>query len=58
MRYSMTPAAHRNFSPLTLPGIERTVSALGAKVAAARAERGWSLAELARRSGVSTGSVH
>ena len=45
-------------TPLTLPDIERTVSALGAKLAAARAERGWSLAELARRAGVSTASVH
>lgn len=44
--------------PLTLPDIERTVSALGAKLALARAERGWSLAELARRAGVSTASVH
>src|ERR1700709_2309948 len=47
-----------NIPPLTLPDIERTVSALGAKLAAARAERGWSLAELARRAGVSTASVH
>jgi transcriptional regulator with XRE-family HTH domain len=47
-----------NVTPLTLPDIERTVSALGAKLAAARAERGWSLAELARRAGVSTASVH
>src|ERR1700709_906172 len=47
-----------NVAPLTLPDIERTVSALGAKLAAARAERGWSLAELARRAGVSTASVH
>ena len=46
------------FAPLSLPDIERTVSALGAKLAAARAERGWSLAELARRAGVSTASVH
>ena len=45
-------------APLGLPEIERTVSALGAKVAAARAERGWSLAELARRAGVSSGAVH
>lgn len=45
-------------APLGLPEIERTVSALGAKVAAARAERGWSLAELARRAGVSPGAVH
>jgi transcriptional regulator with XRE-family HTH domain len=48
----------RKIAPLTLPDIERTVSALGAKLAAARAERGWSLAELARRAGVSTASVH
>jgi transcriptional regulator with XRE-family HTH domain len=38
--------------------IERTVSELGAKVAKARAERGWSLAQLAERSGVSTAAVH
>lgn len=50
--------APRKVTPLTLPDIERTVSALGAKLAAARAERGWSLAELARRAGVSTASVH
>jgi transcriptional regulator with XRE-family HTH domain len=48
----------RRIAPLTLPDIERTVSALGAKLALARAERGWSLAELARRAGVSTASVH
>lgn len=48
----------RAVTPLTLPDIERTVSALGAKLATARAERGWSLAELARRAGVSTASVH
>ena len=48
----------RKITPITLPDIERTVSALGAKLAAARAERGWSLAELARRAGVSTASVH
>ncbi|MGI8729253.1 MAG: helix-turn-helix domain-containing protein [Solirubrobacteraceae bacterium] len=48
----------RKITPLTLPDIERTVSALGAKLALARAERGWSLAELARRAGVSTASVH
>ena len=34
------------------------MSALGAKLGQARAERGWSLAELARRAGVSTASVH
>ena len=48
----------RKVAPLSLPDIERTVSALGAKLAAARAERGWSLAELARRAGVSTASIH
>ena len=48
----------RRIAPVSLPDIERTVSALGAKLAAARAERGWSLAELARRAGVSTASIH
>jgi transcriptional regulator with XRE-family HTH domain len=48
----------RTIAPLSLPDIERTVSALGAKLAMARAERGWSLAELARRAGVSTASIH
>jgi transcriptional regulator with XRE-family HTH domain len=41
-----------------LPDIERTVSALGTKVAAARADRGWSLAELGRRAGMSPAAVH
>ena len=50
--------AETDTRPVALPDIERTVSALGAKVAAARAERGWSLAELAARAGVSPGSVH
>jgi transcriptional regulator with XRE-family HTH domain len=40
------------------PHIERTVSEIGAKVAAARAERGWSLAQLAQRAGLSTAAVH
>jgi transcriptional regulator with XRE-family HTH domain len=44
--------------PAALPEIERTLSALGAKIAAARAQKGWSLAELARRAGLSTGAVH
>jgi transcriptional regulator with XRE-family HTH domain len=48
----------RKIPPLSLPDIERTVSELGAKLAIARAERGWSLAELARRAGVSTASIH
>ena len=41
-----------------LPQIERTVSEIGAKVAKARAERGWSLAQLAERAGLSTAAVH
>jgi transcriptional regulator with XRE-family HTH domain len=41
-----------------LPEIERTVSEIGAKVAKARAERGWSLATLAERAGLSTAAVH
>jgi transcriptional regulator with XRE-family HTH domain len=38
--------------------IEQTVSAIGAKVAKTRAERGWSLQQLARRSGLSPASIH
>src|ERR1044071_10400868 len=45
-------------APSALPEIERTVSEIGAKVARARAERGWSLAQLAQRSGLSTAAVH
>jgi transcriptional regulator with XRE-family HTH domain len=41
-----------------LPDIERTVSAIGAKVADARRERGWSLAQLAQRAGLSAAAVH
>ncbi len=44
--------------PVVLPEIERTVSELGAKLALARAERGWSLAVLAARAGVSAGTIH
>jgi transcriptional regulator with XRE-family HTH domain len=40
------------------PEIDRTVSEIGAKVAKARAERGWSLAQLAGRAGLSTAAVH
>lgn len=58
MRNIVSTKPERKVTPLTLPDIERTVSALGAKLTAARAERGWSLAELARRAGVSTASVH
>jgi transcriptional regulator with XRE-family HTH domain len=45
-------------APAALPEIERTVSEIGAKVARARSERGWSLAQLAQRSGLSTAAVH
>lgn len=45
-------------APPSLPDIERKVSGLGAKVAAERAERGWSLAQLAQRAGMSPGAVH
>ena len=44
--------------PVALPQIDRTVSELGAKLARARTERGWSLAQLAQRSGVSAATVH
>jgi transcriptional regulator with XRE-family HTH domain len=45
-------------APAALPEIERTVSAIGAKVAHARKERGWSLAQLAQRAGISPAAVH
>jgi transcriptional regulator with XRE-family HTH domain len=45
-------------TPKPMPEIERTVSEIGAKVAKARAERGWSLAMLAERAGLSTAAVH
>jgi transcriptional regulator with XRE-family HTH domain len=45
-------------APKPMPEIERTVSEIGAKVAKARAERGWSLATLAERAGLSTAAVH
>lgn len=45
-------------APPSLPEIERKVLGLGAKVAAERAERGWSLAQLAARAGMSPGAVH
>jgi transcriptional regulator with XRE-family HTH domain len=48
----------RTEPPPGLPDIDRAVSALGAKVAAARAERGWSLAQLAQRAGLSPAAVH
>jgi transcriptional regulator with XRE-family HTH domain len=40
------------------PSIELAVSELGGKVARARAERGWSLQQVARRSGVSAAAIH
>ena len=42
----------------TLSPIEQTVSGIGAKVAAVRAERGWSLQQLATRAGLSPAAVH
>ena len=45
-------------APKLLPEIERTVSELGTKVAKARAERGWSLAQLAERADLSAAAVH
>jgi transcriptional regulator with XRE-family HTH domain len=45
-------------APEPLKEIQRTVSEIGAKVAKARAERGWSLAQLAERAGLSTAAVH
>src|SRR5690349_21247730 len=47
-----------SLSPAVLPQIELTVSEIGAKVAKARSERGWSLAQLAQRSGLSAAVVH
>lgn len=38
--------------------IEQTVSEIGGKVAKARAERGWSLQQLASRAGLSPAAVH
>jgi transcriptional regulator with XRE-family HTH domain len=38
--------------------IEQAVSEIGGKVAKARAERGWSLQQLSRRSGLSPASIH
>jgi transcriptional regulator with XRE-family HTH domain len=45
-------------APKAPPEIDRTVSEIGAKLAKARAERGWSLAQLAERAGISTAAVH
>jgi len=43
---------------VTFPGIDQTVSSIGAKVAKARAERGWSLQQLGHRAGVSAAAIH
>ena len=45
-------------APKAPPEIDRTVSEIGAKLAKARADRGWSLAQLAERAGISTAAVH
>ena len=41
-----------------LASIEKAVSELGSKVAQARAERGWSLQQLADRAGMSPAAIH
>jgi transcriptional regulator with XRE-family HTH domain len=53
-----TNTLETTFPHVALPRIEHTVSEIGAKVAGARAERGWSLAQLARRAGLSPATVH
>jgi transcriptional regulator with XRE-family HTH domain len=40
------------------PDIDHTVSSIGAKVAKARSERGWSLQQLAQRAGLSAAAIH
>lgn len=54
----MTAVSRPEVAPASLPDIERKVMGLGAKVAAERAERGWSLAQLAQRAGMSPAAVH
>jgi len=44
--------------PSPSSAIDKTVSGIGPKVSAARAERGWSLQQLATRAGLSTAAVH
>ncbi len=69
MYNSKRPAPSRRIRPIAqatptlprdkrLPEIAQTVSELGAKVALARAERGWSLARLAERADLSPAAVH
>ena len=41
-----------------MASVEQAVSELGGKVAGARAERGWSLQQLAERSGLSAAAIH
>jgi transcriptional regulator with XRE-family HTH domain len=53
-----TPPPETISAPKQHHEIQRTVSEIGAKVAKARAERGWSLAQLAERAGLSTAAVH
>lgn len=52
------PTLSRDAPSTRLPEIAQTVSELGAKVALARAERGWSLAHLAERADLSPAAVH
>jgi transcriptional regulator with XRE-family HTH domain len=57
-RRNLLPENATVSSPKAPPEIDRTVSEIGAKLAKARAERGWSLAQLAQRAGLSTAAVH
>lgn len=43
---------------IPFPDIDQTVSSIGAKVAKARAERGWSLQQLGQRAGLSAAAIH
>ncbi len=45
-------------APSPPSSVEGTVSAIGARIAALRHERGWSLQELSRRAGVSPAAIH
>jgi transcriptional regulator with XRE-family HTH domain len=56
----MVQASCRKVHDMTyfVESIEQAVSELGGKLAAARAERGWSLQQLADRSGLSPAAIH
>jgi transcriptional regulator with XRE-family HTH domain len=52
------PSPHVDGTADVATEIERAVSELGRKVARARAERGWSLQQLADRAGMSPAAIH